>query len=123
MRIPLPIPSATRTVFLAEHLATAIAVVILALAQSPADADPADDSALSAHRAGWYSNAAQPKNLSCVDTCQTKAKALAEYEASAVPPNNRAFVCRVGVARDRSLVCVELYATIGGATYDCAARS
>jgi hypothetical protein len=103
MSAPLPIPPAKRIVFLSGLLATASAVVLLILAQSPAGADPVDDSTLSPYRAGWYSNAAQPKTLTCADTCQTKAKAVAEYEASAVPPTKRAFVCRVAVTRDRWL--------------------
>jgi hypothetical protein len=103
MSVPLPIPPATRIVFLTGLLATAAAVVLLVLAQSPAGADPVADSTLSPYRAGWYSNAAQPKNLTCADTCRTKAKGLAEYEASAVSPTKRAFVCRVAVARDRWL--------------------
>lgn len=103
MTAPLLTPPATRIVVLTGLLATAAAVVLLVLAQSPAGADPVADSALSPYRAGWYSNAAQPKNLTCADTCQTKAKALAEYEASAVPPTKRAFVCRVTVDKERWL--------------------
>ncbi len=54
-------------------------------------ADPIQDGALAAYRAGWFANAG-----SCADTCKAKAPgSLAEYEASAVPHTKRAFVCRV----------------------------
>jgi hypothetical protein len=102
MSIHLPI-SAPRIAFFVGLPVTVAVVVVLLLVQSPADADPVGDSTLAPYRAGWYSNAAQPKNLACADTCQTKAKALAEYAASAVPPTKRAFVCRVAVGRDRWL--------------------
>lgn len=102
MTVPSSIPAAARILVLTGCLAVAAASVLLARAYPPAGADPVGDSALSPHRVGWYSNAA-PKNLTCVDTCQTKAKALAEYEASGVSTTKRAFVCRVAVARERWL--------------------
>ncbi len=102
MSVPPPIRSTTR-ILLTGLLATAAAVAIVVVGQSRAVADPVNDSSLAPHRAGWYANDARPKSLTCADTCQTKAKALAEYEASAVPPTKRAFVCRVAVTADRWL--------------------
>ena len=59
-------------------------------------ADPIGDGALAAYRAGWFANNGPKGPLSCAETCKVKAPGtLAEYEASAVPPTKRAFVCRV----------------------------
>jgi len=66
--------------------------MILALLALNVHADPIQDGALAPYRAGWFSNG----GLTCSETCKAKAPGtLAEYEASAVPPTKRAFVCRV----------------------------
>ena len=73
-------------------LGTATVLSLLALS---AQADPIQDGALAPYRAGWFPNTG-PKALTCAETCKAKAPGtLAEYEASAVPPTKRAFVCRV----------------------------
>jgi hypothetical protein len=67
--------------------------LILALFALDVYADPIQDGALASYRAGWFDNAGK---LTCVETCKAKAPGtLPEYEASAVPPTKRAFVCRV----------------------------
>ena len=68
-----------------------LGAMILALLALNAQADPIQDGALAPYRAGWFANAG-----TCSETCKAKAPGtLAEYEASAVPPTKRAFVCRV----------------------------
>ena len=70
---------------------------ILALLALDVHADPIQDGALAPYRAGWFSNGG---SLTCAETCKAKAPGtLPEYEASAVPPTKRAFVCRVGKAQ------------------------
>jgi hypothetical protein len=70
--------------------------MILALLALGVHADPIQDGALAPYRAGWFPNASPKGPLTCAETCKAKAPGtLAEYEASAVPPTKRAFVCRV----------------------------
>jgi hypothetical protein len=72
------------------------AAFILMLLAAGVQADPIQDGALAAYRAGWFANAGPSGPLSCAATCKAKAPgSLAEHEASAVPPTRRAFVCRV----------------------------
>jgi len=69
---------------------------VLALVPLNVHADPIQDGALAPYRAGWFANAGPKGPLTCSETCKAKAPGtLAEYEASAVPPTKRAFVCRV----------------------------
>ena len=69
---------------------------VLAVLALTVHADPIDDGALAPHRAGWFANTSRSGPLTCAETCKAKAPGtLAEYEASAVPPTKRAFVCRV----------------------------
>lgn len=69
---------------------------ILALLALEVHADPIQDGALAPYRAGWFPNDGAQGPLTCTETCKAKAPGtLAEYEASAVPPTKRAFVCRV----------------------------
>lgn len=64
---------------------------VLALLPRNVQSDPIQDGALASYRAGWF-----PNSGTCAETCKAKAPgSLAEYEASAVPPTKRAFVCRV----------------------------
>lgn len=74
-------------------LGTAAVLALLAL---NVYADPIGDGALAPYRAGWFPNGSPHGPLTCAETCKAKAPGtLAEYEASAVPPTKRAFVCRV----------------------------
>lgn len=58
-------------------------------------AEPINDGALAAYRAGWFPNTGPKGPLSCTDTCKTKAPGtIAEHAPSAVPVTKRAFVCR-----------------------------
>jgi hypothetical protein len=76
-------------------LVLGMAVILTVLAVS-AQADPIQDGALAAYRAGWFANNGPKGPWTCSETCKAKAPGtLAEYEASAVPPTKRAFVCRV----------------------------
>ena len=82
-------------------LVTATVVAFLAL---NVHADPIQDGALAPYRAGWFANAGPRGPLTCAETCKVKAPGtLAEYEASAVPPTKRAFVCRVAGKPQRDL--------------------
>jgi len=73
------------------------AAFILVLFAVGVQADPIQDGALAAYRAGWFPNDSPSGPLSCAATCKAKAPgSLAEYEAAAVPPPfKRAFLCRV----------------------------
>lgn len=74
-------------------LGTAAVLGLLAL---NVHADPIQDGALAPYRAGWFDNTGPRGPLTCAETCKAKAPGtLPEYEASAVPPTKRAFVCRV----------------------------
>jgi hypothetical protein len=67
-----------------------LAAVLMTLALN-LHADPIQDGALAAYRAGWFANTG-----TCAETCKAKTPgSLAEYEASPVPHTKRAFVCRV----------------------------
>jgi hypothetical protein len=71
-------------------------VTVLALLVVSVHADPIQDGALAPYRAGWFANVSPHGPLTCAETCKAKAPGtLPEYEASAVPPTKRAFVCRV----------------------------
>lgn len=73
-----------------DSKAPILAAVLMTLALN-LHADPIQDGALAAYRAGWFANTG-----SCVETCKAKAPGtLPEYEASAMPNTKRAFVCRV----------------------------
>jgi len=86
--------SKTKTIALWLFVAAAAGAVLLVVAPQPASGDPIDDSQLKPYRAGWFSNVEAQNYLTCAETCKTKAKAVPEHEASAVPPTKRAFVCR-----------------------------
>ena len=71
-------------------------IAVLALLGVSVHADPIQDGALAPYRAGWFANFSGPRTMTCAETCKVKAPGtLPEYEASAVPPTKRAFVCKV----------------------------
>ena len=71
-------------------------VLGMALLALSAQADPIQDGALAAYRAGWFANSGPKGPLTCTETCKAKAPGtLAEYEASPIAPTKRAFLCRV----------------------------
>ena len=78
-----------------DSKAPILAAVLMMLALN-LHADPIQDGALAAYRAGWFANAGPGGPLTCAETCKAKAPGtLPEYEASPVPATKRAFLCRV----------------------------
>ncbi len=78
----------------ATILIGAIAITV-SLLSFPSFADPIKDVSLNAYKAGWYPNVVRGRAMSCAQACKLRTGGLAEYEASAIPPTRRAFVCKV----------------------------
>ncbi len=89
-----------------------LSTALLALLAVSAQADPIQDGALAAYRAGWFANNGPSGPLTCSQTCKAKAPGtLAEYEASPIPSTKRAFLCRVDKGAPVGSLTHSLYGT------------
>jgi hypothetical protein len=89
-----------------------LSTALLALLAVSAQADPIQDGALAAYRAGWFANNGPSGPLTCSQTCKAKAPGtLAEYEASPVPGTKRSFLCRVDTGKPLGSLTHSLYGT------------